>query len=64
MTKPRLPAKDDFPPGAFFAIKEFDVPLVHMPGTGWFNWYGGRARAYDPRGLTLGSHWEADSFEA
>lgn len=64
MSKPGLPAKADFPPDAWFVIKEFDVPLVNVPGQGWFNWYGGKARRYDTASLKSGNHWVAESFEA
>ena len=29
--KGRLPKREDFPEGTEFVIKEFDVPLVHIP---------------------------------
>lgn len=58
-----LPRQEDFPPGSFFAIKEFDVPLVNIPGKGWFNWYGGTPRSYDPTGLKPDNNWRAESFD-
>ncbi|TCV96390.1 hypothetical protein EC912_102741 [Luteibacter rhizovicinus] len=64
MKKPTLPVQNDFPPGSSFAIKEFDVPLVHIPGKGWFNWFGGTPRPYDATWLKVDNHWAADSFEA
>ena len=60
---PRLPDASDFPPGTEFVIKEFDVPLVRVPRQGWFNWYGGRPRPYDVRGLKIDNHWPAESFK-
>ncbi len=65
---PRLPQKSDFPPGSAFVINEFDSPLVSVPNTDnktvrWFNWYGGKPRAYDPSVLKQGNSWDADSFE-
>ena len=60
---PRLPKASDFPPGTAFVINEFDVPLASVPGKGWFNWYGGVPRAYDPSSLKQGNSWDADSFE-
>ena len=60
---PRLPKASDFPPGTEFVINEFDVPLASVPGKGWFNWYGGVPRAYDPSSLKQGNSWDADSFE-
>jgi len=60
---PRLPKASDFPPGTEFVINEFDVPLVSVPGKGWFNWFGGVPRAYDPSFLKQGNSWDADSFE-
>ena len=53
----------DFPEGTEFIIKEFDVPLVNIPGKGWFNWWGGKPREYDVTMLKPGNNWEADSFE-
>ncbi|MBB3226819.1 hypothetical protein FHW69_001420 [Luteibacter sp. Sphag1AF] len=60
---PHLPVTTDFPPGAQFIIKEFDVPLVHIPGEGYFNWFGGNPRTYDPTNLKVDNHWPATSFE-
>jgi hypothetical protein len=61
--KDRLPKLSDFPEGTEFIIKEFDVPLVNIPGKGWFNWWGGKPRQYDVTMLKPGNNWEADSFE-
>ncbi len=58
-----LPKKSDFPEGATFYIKEFDVPLVHMPSNEWFNWFGGASRLYDVKALKSGNNWLAESFE-
>jgi len=58
-----LPKASDFPPGTEFVIKEFDVPLAHVPGKGWFNWFGGKPKAYDPKALRVDNNWTADSFE-
>lgn len=63
MKKPSLPVQSDFPPDSLFMIKEFDVPLVHIPRQGWFNWYGGIARPYDPSGLKIDNNWPAASFD-
>ncbi len=60
---PRLPQAADFSPGTTFVIKEFDVPLVHVPGRGWFNWFGGTPRPYDAKFLQVGNNWPAGSFE-
>ena len=60
---PRLPKASDFPPGTTFVIKELDVPLVFVPGKGWFNWFGGVPRAYDPSFLKPDNNRDADSFE-
>jgi hypothetical protein len=60
---PRLPKSSDFPPGTEFVIKEFDVPLVQIPGQGWFNWFGGTPRPYNPSSLRVDNNWRADSFE-
>ncbi len=60
---PRLPKASDFPTGTAFVIKEFDVPLAFVPGKGWFNWYGGVPRPYDPTFLKQGNNWDAGSFE-
>ena len=61
--KSQLPKEFDFPPGAEFVIKEFDVPLVRVPGDGWFNWFGGTARPYDASSLRVDNNWSAKSFE-
>ncbi len=58
-----LPRASDFPPGTRFVIKEFDVPLVDIPGQGWFNWWGGKPRPYDVRNLKIDNNWPAPSFE-
>jgi hypothetical protein len=60
---PRLPTAADFPPGSVFVIKEFDVPLVDIPGRGWFNWFGGKPRPYDVTALRVDNNWPAHSFE-
>ena len=44
-------------------IKEFDVPLVLVPGGGWFNWFGGTPRPYDASSLRVDNNWPAESFE-
>ena len=59
----QLPKESDFPPGSEFVIKEFDVPLVQVPGRGWFNWFGGTARPYDASYLRIDNNWPATSFE-
>ena len=46
-----------------FVIKEFDVPLVHIPGEGWFNWYSGIPEPYDVSSLKADNNWPAESFE-
>ena len=60
-----LPKMSDFPEGTEFYIKEFDVPLACIPSEGWFNWYGGGPRKYDPKNLSgYGVNcWVAESFE-
>lgn len=58
-----LPEAADFPPGTEFMIKEFDVPLAHIPGRGWFNWFGGAPRPYDVTFLKVDNNWAAGSFE-
>lgn len=58
-----LPKRSDFPAGAEFVIKEFDVPLVWIPGDGWFNWFGGMPQPYDPSSLHVDNNWLAKSFE-
>ena len=57
-----LPVAADFPAGTKFVIKEFDVPLVEVPGRGWFNWYGGTPSAYDVQNLRVDNNWPAPSF--
>lgn len=54
--------KTDFPEGTEFYIKEFDVPLAHIPGKGWLNFFGGNPHAYNVEGLKPGNNWPADSF--
>lgn len=61
--KSQLPKRSDFPSDAEFVIKEFDVPLVRVPGDGWFNWFGGTPRPYDPSSLRVDNNWPAESFE-
>ena len=61
--KSKLPKRSDFPPGAEFVIKEFDVPLVRLPGGDWFNWFGGAPRSYDASSLRVDNNWPAASFE-
>ncbi len=58
-----LPKRTDFPAGAEFVIKEFDVPLVRVPGQGWFNWFGGTPRPYDASLLRVDNNWSAKSFQ-
>lgn len=58
-----LPRAADFPPGTEFLIKEFDVPLAHVPGQGWFNWFGGAPRPYDSGRLRVDNNRPAGSFE-
>jgi hypothetical protein len=60
---PRLPRFSDFPPGTEFVIKEFDVPLVMVPGQGWFNWFGGVPRPYNGSSLRADNNWPAGTFE-
>jgi hypothetical protein len=60
---PRIPKASDFPPGTMFVIKEFDVPLVQIPGRGWFNWFGGKPRPYHVTALRVDDNWRADSLE-
>ena len=59
----QLPKSSGFPPGTEFIIKEFDVPLVWIPGQGWFNWFGGTPRPYDASSLRVDNNWPAESFE-
>lgn len=61
--KSRLPKRSDFPSDAEFVIKEFDVPLVRVPGDGWFNWFGGTPQPYDASSLRVDNNWPAESFE-
>lgn len=61
--KSQLPKQSEFPPEAEFVIKEFDVPLVQIPGKGWFNWFGGTPQPYDARNLRVDNNWPATSFE-
>lgn len=61
--KSRLPKSSDFPVGTEFVIKEFDVPLVRVPGQGWFNWFGGTPHQYDEGFLRVDNNWPAESFE-
>lgn len=58
-----LPTPEDFPPGTTFLIKEFDVPLARVPAQGWFNWYDGTPRSYDPSSLTVSNNWPARDFD-
>ena len=51
--KSQLPKRSDFPPGAEFVIKEFDVPLVWIPSGGWFNWFGGTPQPYNASSLRV-----------
>lgn len=60
---PRLPKASDFPPGTQFVVKEFDVPLVNIPGKGWFNYYHGGPCPYDESFLKVDNNWPADSFD-
>ncbi len=60
----KLPKASDFPTGTAFVIKEFDVPLVMVPGPGWFNWYGGSPRPYDASNLKIDNNWPAETFDA
>ena len=61
--KSQLPKESDFPPGTEFVIKQFDVPLVRIPGGGWFNWFGGTPQPYNASFLRVDNHWSAISFE-
>jgi len=61
--KSQLPKRSDFPSGTKFVIKEFDVPLVQVPGKGWFNWFGGTPRPYDTSSLRVDNNWPATSFD-
>jgi hypothetical protein len=61
---PRLPVATDFPPGTEFVIYEFDRPLANVPGKGWFTWWGGVARPFNPVGrLKPDNNWNAGTFE-
>jgi hypothetical protein len=55
--------ESEFPEGTVFYIKEFDVPLAHIPDKGWVNFYGGHSASYDPSSLRVDNNWRADSFE-
>lgn len=59
----KRPTRTDFPEGCMFYIKEFDLPLVRMPGGGWVNWFSGEPREYDPSPLRVDNNWLAESFE-
>ena len=61
--KSQLPKRSDFPPETEFVIKQFDVPLVEIPGQGWFNWFGGSPQPYDASALRVDNNWPATSFE-
>ena len=61
--KSNLPTRTDFPAGAEFVIKEFDVPLVRLPDGSWFNWFGGSPTPYDATSLRVDNNWPATSFE-
>jgi hypothetical protein len=61
--KSQLPKRSDFPHGAEFVIKEFDVPLVRNPDGDWFNWFGGAAQPYNASSLRVDNNWPATSFE-
>ncbi len=58
-----LPTATDFPPGTALVIKEWDVPLVHLPDNTWMNWYGGKPRPYDASSLRVDNNCPAESFE-
>jgi hypothetical protein len=58
-----LPKRSDFHADAEFVIKEFDVPLVRVPGQGWFNWFGGSPRPYDASFLRVDNNWSVKSFQ-
>jgi hypothetical protein len=36
---------------------------VWIPAEGWFNWFGGHPRPYDPKALRVDNNWPAESFE-
>lgn len=54
---------EDFPEGTEFYIKEFDIPLAHIPNKGWINFFGGRARPYDAYNLKPENNWPAENFQ-
>lgn len=58
----RIPQQSEFPAGTEFVIKEWAVPLAHIPGLGWVNWFGGKPRPYDPQWLKVDNNWPAESF--
>lgn len=60
--KGRVPQPSEFPAGTEFVIKEWAVPLAHIPPR-WINWFGGIPRPYDPQWLKVDNHWPAESFE-
>ena len=57
---PRLPKSSDFPRGTESVIKEFDVPLVRVPGRGGFNWFGRTPRPYDASSLRVDNNWPVE----
>lgn len=59
----QLPQRSDFPSETEFVIKEFDVPLVRVPGGDWFNWFGGTPQLYNASSLRVDNNWPATSFE-
>jgi len=61
--KSQLLKRSDFPPEAEFVIKEFDVPLVRIPDSGWFSWFGGTPQPYNASLLRVDNNWPATSFE-
>lgn len=61
--KSQLPKRSDFSSAAEFVIKEFDVPLVRFPESGWFNWFGGTPQPYNASSLRVDNNWPAASFE-
>ena len=61
--KSQLPKRSDFPSEAECVVKEFDVPLVQIPGKGWFNWFGGTPRPYNASSLRIDNNWPATSFD-
>ena len=44
-------------------IMEFDVPLVQVPGEGWFNCFGAAPQPYNASSLRVDNNWPATSFE-